>query len=622
MLTIAVCDDQGRIIYGNDVYREYVPGSGDATVPQPWWDVIPESHTSLARDAYRRLMEEHEKVTFEIPFRKVDKDSGSVTDETRWVLISAYPELDEHGQVAYMTGCLTDINHLKLAEQIQGARALDAEESKRKLEHFIDMTSHEMRNPLSAIVHSAEEILSSLCGDRAQELANTATADAVEAAETIIHCADHSTRIVDDILLVSKLDSGLLNITPTVVQPAVAIKQALKMFDGEMKAADINRSFTVDESFSALKIDWLLVDINRVLQVFVNLITNAIKFTRPEDVRRIDTCIKASSEKPHNDDIANGVHFLDPQTEPSMATNIGDEVIYIRIEVSDTGCGLTETEQGNLFQRFSQAGKRTHIKYGGTGLGLFISRQLCEMQGGQIGVRSAPKQGSTFSFYVMAHRAAPPVPVIKSGRSIESLPESKLDTSQQKDTETPQEQPRMGTKRSTTAPASQLQANTKAGPSNESREVRSLSPESHWPVHHSPSEKSSTVPTQQPTILLVEDNIINQKVVAKKLRAQGYTVLVANHGLEALNHISESSLWSGSTKTATTISLILLDMEMPVMDGLSCIRRIRESEECGEISCHIPVIAVTANARQEQINQAKDAGMVCTVRSRLQEPEH
>lgn len=96
--------------------------------------------------------------------------------------------------------------------------------------------------------------------------------------------------------------------------------------------------------------------------------------------------------------------------------------------------------------------------------------------------------------------------------------------------------------------------------------------------------------------------------MSKQLRKLGCEVDVAENGLEALNHLSKTTFLS-STKEAKPLSLILLDVEMPIMDGLTCIRRIRTLEQSGEISGHVPVIAITANARNEQIAAAIEAGM-------------
>jgi len=114
-------------------------------------------------------------------------------------------------------------------------------------------------------------------------------------------------------------------------------------------------------------------------------------------------------------------------------------------------------------------------------------------------------------------------------------------------------------------------------------------------------------------ILVVEDNLVNQKVLANQLRKEGHTVHVANHGKEALDFIRRSVWWTDMClKCGTTrlLSVILLDMEMPVMDGLTCVKKIREYQTEGEIRGHLPVIGVTANARDDQLVKCLKAGMV------------
>jgi len=131
-------------------------------------------------------------------------------------------------------------------------------------------------------------------------------------------------------------------------------------------------------------------------------------------------------------------------------------------------------------------------------------------------------------------------------------------------------------------------------------------------------------------ILVVEDNLVNQKVVSKQLRKEGHVVSVANHGEEALDFIRRSEFWDeidppsagevdgnkneNETKengdSGERLNVILMDLEMPVMDGITCVKRIRELQIEGKIKRHVPVIAVTANARKDQILRSLDAGMV------------
>jgi CheY-like chemotaxis protein len=118
-------------------------------------------------------------------------------------------------------------------------------------------------------------------------------------------------------------------------------------------------------------------------------------------------------------------------------------------------------------------------------------------------------------------------------------------------------------------------------------------------------------------VLVVEDNLINQKVMSQQLRRAGCVVHVANHGLECLSFIEKSVY----CKAETQLSVILLDLEMPTMDGLTCIKHIRGRQENGMITSHIPVIAITANARSEQITMAIEAGMDQVVTKPFRIPE-
>jgi len=122
-------------------------------------------------------------------------------------------------------------------------------------------------------------------------------------------------------------------------------------------------------------------------------------------------------------------------------------------------------------------------------------------------------------------------------------------------------------------------------------------------------------------VLIVEDNVVNARILKRQLENEGYSILVANHGGEALEILRQSRFWIDSNETASNISLILMDLEMPVMDGLTCARRIRELQSEGTIVRHVPIIAVTANARIEQIDKALSAGMDDVVSKPFRIPE-
>lgn len=414
----------------------------------------------------------------------------------------------------------------------------EALELKRQQENFIDMTSHGMRNPLSAIIQSADGIVASLHECQTAKTASMPEelVDCIDAAQTIILCAQHQKRIVDDILTLSKLDSHLLLITPVMARPVAVVERALKMSEGESQTNDVKVQFHIAASFYDLKIDWVMLDPSRLLQVIINLTTNAIKFTKTQAKRVITIIVSAALGRP-----SEGKHQVDyfptrrSRKDLTLGTEWGTgESLFLHFAVQDTGRGLSTDEKKLLFTRFSQASPRTHVQYGGSGLGLFISRELTELQGGEIGVSSEAGIGSTFAFYIKARRSPPPGDaeadpglLVNSDSSIGDggLPPS--------------------------------QRIHKDQPSFSFLSIRgsTASPSARKPDLQEDSSNFN--------VLLVEDNLVNQKV-----------------------------------------------LEMPVMDGLTCMRKIRQLQEEGSIRGHVPVIVVTANARSEQIAIAVDAGMV------------
>lgn len=217
------------------------------------------------------------------------------------------------------------------------------------------------------------------------------------------------------------------------------------------------------------------------------------------------------------------------------------------------------------------------MQYGGSGLGLFISRQLTELQGGEIGVASEEGRGSTFAFYVKARKTDESRDESESTRKRVSW-EVQINTDIVEDS------------------LAHLSGREKSSSS----------------LVESSESLGRTISESSPSswhILVVEDNLVNQRILAQQLRKLGATVYVANHGAEALSTIQETNHFKGREEDGKELSVILMDLEMPVMDGLTCVRKIREMEAQGLIKGHIPIIAVTANTRDEQIVLARDSGM-------------
>jgi len=351
------------------------------------------------------------------------------------------------------------------------------------------------------------------------------------------------------------------------------------------------------------------------VQVFQQQILTLPQFTKdePTTTKKIRVCLSVSSTRPEMD-APHDIRYIPskaqdetaraplPRRSSTLSTeDLGGSTIWLQFAIEDSGRGLNEDELNVLFNRFRQASAKTFSNYGGSGLGLFISRELTELQGGQIGVNSQKGRGSCFVFFVKAlqvheeshdlsrtssaslFNASVSSPVITKDHGFESRP-------------------------TTQRLASAVSPAKIDGPASS--------------AGFPPKAKSSKL-----HILVVEDNIINQKVIANQLRRLGNTVFVANHGLEALHHLQHTisaagrprdpSLPPSPDKSAIAddpdgapipLDVVLLDQEMPVMDGIETIKRIRAMERQGYLGGHIPVIAVTANARGEQVTNAIECG--------------
>ncbi|KAJ3570357.1 hypothetical protein NPX13_g5752 [Xylaria arbuscula] len=589
-----IADGHGYITYSNDMWWDISRHNRSESVNN-WMQSVKDEDRPALEAVWRKLVLEKVAITHEFRFKCSRHEGGIIIDT--WVLMSAYPEKDIEGGIKGIFGCITNISQQKLAEQIQMHRREEAVELKRQQENFIDITSHEMRNPLSAILQCADEIAGTLTTYSSMQEASKneslklALAGCLEAANTISLCASHQKRIVDDILTLSKLDSQLLLVTPVDVQPMAVVQRVLKMFEGELNTNGIEMKFQVKNRYIDMGIDWVKLDPSRLLQVLINLMTNAIKFTQAHPKRSIVVTLDASANI--SDITDSGVAYF--QSDRSDQDDLTDQrewgtgdKINLLFSVQDTGRGLDEHERKLLFQRFSQATPRTHVQYGGSGLGLFISRILTELQGGQIGVTSQKGVGSTFSFYIKSRKTeAPPT----ESKTLPSAPPL------------------------TRAPGSSTTIETRQ-PKASTQEL--LTNSTGTPL---PKPRFSEDGRRLFDVLIVEDNLVNQKVLQRSLRNVGNNTKVANHGGEALEVLKRSRYWQGNETAGDDISIILMDLEMPVMDGMTCARKIRELEAEGTIVSHIPIIAVTAYARPEQIENAKAAGVDDVISKPFRIPE-
>jgi len=300
--------------------------------------------------------------------------------------------------------------------------------------------------------------------------------------------------IINDILDFSKIEAGKLSFEAIVFSLSQLFNLLHKTFETRAHRKSIQLKFELDPTIPSL----LFGDRIKLNQVLTNLIGNAIKFTDTGSITTLATLIDSS-----------------------------DNQVIIRFSVKDTGIGIPDDRIRDVFSAFTQSGADTTRKYGGTGLGLTISKEIVELQKGKIWVESSAGKGSDFIF---------------------ELP-MKLPDQQQ------------------------------------------------LAKFESTSSKEDFCSFSQQTILLVEDNKINQFVAATALRNWNLQVEIANNGLEALDYLRQRNF-----------DLILMDLQMPEMNGFEATKRIREGS-ISKRTCETPIIALTADAFTETRDKVYESGM-------------
>lgn len=447
----------------------------------------------------------------------------------------------------------------------------------------------------------ADDILVSvaLWRERDHPLSDGATRtinEITDAAKTIMVCARHQKRIVDDVLTLSKMDLTNMMLKPSPIQIEDLVNHAVKILEADAAASNIKVAIVQEQSIKSLGLKQIVCDSLRITQILINLLSNAIKFTRLEANRNIKIHYGAALEQPRMI-FPNTIRWASSRKEQLVLDDIlsgvgwgNGKYIYLTFQIEDTGLGMNEEEMQRVFDRFEQASPQTSIKYGGSGLGLFICRSLSQSQCGGIGMSSNVGKGTTIAFYVACRDAA----IELTQQAITKLAIEPNDSADQ-------------ILRTTHLPDM----------------VQALPSIAQIPV------KSDKTTKHCYQILLVEDNIINQRILSKQLTRAGCSVSLANHGVEALEFLKGTAHWCKEENdndcnsiTAITkaiaqpvsLDVILMDLNMPIMDGLTCTTQIRALEHTGALTTHLEIIVVTANARNEQTEQALLVGADAVLR--------
>ncbi len=621
---VAITDATGRLEWINDSFTRLLAFSLADVVGRPLLDLLlsPDAEAAVVAQLQTALRE-RQAFRGELACRARDGRHCHL-------LLEMQPVRDDAGEVENFIVMLTDITTRVETEANLRRAKEEADAASRAKSEFLAAMSHEIRTPMNGVIGMTSLLLDTPLNAEQREYVNT-----------IRTSGDALLTIINDILDFSRIESGNLELECQPFELAACLEEALDLFALPAAAKNIDLAYFIEPEVPA----WIMGDAVRLRQVVVNLVNNAIKFTLRGQVSLEVRPAAAPG----------------PAASPPDAGLPADAARVLEFAVRDTGIGIPPGKHGRLFKPFSQVDSSTTRKYGGTGLGLAISRRLCERMGGDVRVESTPGRGSVFTFTIRTQAASLPteirpaaLPAALAGRTVLAVDDhaagarfvsltlgaaglacTTVDSAQAAreylernpvpallivkqnlpdgDGRSLVEEIRQRAGR----PAPPVLFLLPAGESGSPAWLDGIASAGHLfqPLQaasllaavgalfvpavapaSSPGRPGRPLSEEIPLeILLVEDNFVNRTVALSLLDRLGYRAAAAASGGAALQVL-----------TQRPFQLVLMDVQMPGMNGLDCTREIRRLLPAERLPC---IIALTANALAGDRELCLEAGM-------------
>ncbi|MFD8416311.1 HAMP domain-containing protein [Streptomyces sp. NPDC059650] len=521
-------------------------------------------------------------------------------------LQAANAELEEKAELLAQQNRDIEVKNTEIEEarQVLEERAEQLAVSMRYKSEFLANMSHELRTPLNSLL-----ILAKLLADNADE---NLSPKQVEFAETIHGAGSDLLQLINDILDLSKVEAGKMDVSPT----RIALVQLVDYVEATFRPLTAEKGLDFSVRVSPELPATLHTDEQRLLQVLRNLLSNAVKFT---DTGAVELVIR-----PAGSDVPAAI-----REQLLEAGSLRDaDADLIAFSVTDTGIGIAASKMLVIFEAFKQADGTTSRKYGGTGLGLSISREIARLLGGEIHAASEPGRGSTFTLYLPLHPSELPPQGYASpqpgGGRVDgyhrpadgvraALPPASAAVTQPpvQQGQVQQMQPQalpVGSGHAGAGPAGPAQGGgaalfrrrRKAPIAPEPRtavpgQPNAVGPEDGW---SSPEEELAAVPRTYDfhgeRVLIVDDDVRNVFALTSVLEQHGLAVLYAENGREGIEVLEQHD----------DVAVVLMDIMMPEMDGYATTAAIRRMPQFAGL----PIIALTAKAMKGDREKAIDSG--------------